>query len=505
MCEVYAGRTFDLGHDFDRQTWSACESLQEAIAELARIPQSLMPQVSGPEALEFLLSCVSTKQIASAATEATIELVGWLELPLDDAPALIVTSFNEGFIPSSAGADMFLPSRLRSALGVDDNTRRYARNAYAAATLLASWRDTSFVVARCDQDGDPFAPRRLLFAAPPEIVAERALKFFDESPKVQLKRPLAGALVTSSTESAFEVPRPQPLSKPISRMSVTSFKTFLACPYRFYLSRVLKLSRIDDRATELDGASFGGLAHWVLERFARSDACQATDADIIQQELNLLLNQLVRQRFGEHPGAALLVQVEQLRMRLQALAGWQADWAADGWRIEHAELSFTEQPGTLDVDGVPMKLTGRIDRIDLNANTGKRIILDYKTSDAGDSPERTHRTRSGDWIDLQLPLYRHLASELGIRDPVQLGYVLLPKNLANTGLALAEWNDADLADADRLACEVVRKIRNEEFWPPAEPPPLYSEDFAPICMDGVFTKPQSPVIPAEGTTKALAQ
>ena len=486
LLDVYGGRNFDLENQADHRAWRACNVAQDMLGELARIPSALRPVLSGAEALRLLLDRINTQRIAPTASEAAIELVGWLELPLDDAPALIVTSFNESFVPSSVNADMFLPGELRSALGLDDNSRRYARDAYAVATLLAPWRDTTFIIAQRNQDDDPLAPSRLLFAATPETVAQRALRFFDEAPRRPAANPLFGAMVSSRTESAFDVPRPHRLPEPLTRMSVTSFRTYLACPYRFYLSYVLKLTRTDDDATELDGAGFGDLAHAVLEQFGRSDVRNATQAETIDRELNHLLNVLSRHRFGEHPGAALLVQIEQLRLRFHALARWQANWAAQGWRIEHAEQSFSDHPGKLDVDGKPMLLTGRIDRIDVNERTGQRVILDYKSSDAGDAPNTTHRKRSGVWIDLQLPLYRHLARELGIEGPVGLGYIVLPKSTTNVGLSQAEWTDADLDDADDTACDVVRKIRDQQFWPPTEPPPPYSEEFAAVCMDGVF-------------------
>lgn len=490
VLDVYGNRDFDLEAEADRQDWKACNAVQDALGQWAGIPASVMPNVKGSEALRLLLDCLSAQSVAPPASEAAIELVGWLELPLDDAPAMIVTSFNEGFVPSSINADLFLPGGLRSALGLDDNARRYARDAYAVATLLAPWRETTFIVARRNADDDPLSPSRLLFAAAPETVAERSLRFFDEAPKRPPQQPLAGGLMSARTESAFEVPRPLPLPEPIRRMSVTSFKSYLACPYRFYLSRVLRLSRTDDDATELDGASFGDLAHSVLEQFGRSEVRDAPDKKTIEHELNHLLNQLVQQRFGEHPSAALLVQIEQLRLRLAAFANWQADWVSQGWRIEHAEFAFSESSqtlGKLDVDGEPMLLSGRIDRIDFNEQSGKRMVLDYKTSDAGDSPEKTHR-KSGEWIDLQLPLYRHLVRELGIDGPIELGYILLPKSISKVGLSPADWTEAELEKADHTARDIVRNVRQQKFWPPTEPPPAYSEDFAGICMDGVFGK-----------------
>lgn len=491
LLDVYGGHAFHLDREADRVAWKACGAVLDVIGQLGRIPPSLVGPVGGPEALNLLLDRLRPQRIAPAASDAAIELVGWLELPLDDAPALIVTSFNEGFVPTSVDADMFLPGGLRSDLGLDDNARRYARDAYAVSTLLAGWRNTTLVVARRGHDDDPLAPSRLLFAAPPTTVAQRCLRFFDEQPRRQVPAPLAGGLTTSRETFAFDVPRPRPRPEPITRMSVTSFKTYLACPYRFYLSRMMKLGRIDDAALELDGAGFGGLAHTVLERFGRGDRRDETNSSTVQRQFDHLLNQAVRERFGEHPTAALAVQIEQLRLRLHRLARWQADWASQGWRIEHAEVSFSDQPGRLDMEDGPMLLTGRIDRIDKNVRTGRRMILDYKTSDSGDSPEKTHR-RGGEWIDLQLPLYRHLARELGIDGPVGLGYIVLPKSTVNVGLSAAEWTDAELRDADMTARDVARKVRDQQFWPPADPPPAFSEDFAAVCMDGVFGKHRAP-------------
>ena len=101
-------------------------------------------------------------------------------------------------------------------------------------------------------------------------------------------------------------------------------------------------------------------------------------------------------------------------------------------------------------DGKAPLLTGRMDRIDVHEQTGQCVILDYKSSDAGDGPEQVHR-RSGRWVDLQLPLYRHLARGMGLEGPLQLGYILLPRDTAKTGFAIAEWGEVQLAEADEVA------------------------------------------------------
>jgi len=486
LVEIYGWRTFDLQRDTDHMTWKACRAVQDTLESMAQVPGSLMPSTTPAEALRLVLNRLRGVQVAPAARAAAIEMVGWLELPLDDGPALIVISFNEPFVPAHINADLFLPGHLRSALGLDDNRRRYARDVYAITTLLAPWRDTTWIVADRSSAGDSLVPSRLLFAAPPETVARRALQFFKPLKPAAAGQPLVGRLSAEHGQFAFQVPRPQPLAQPIDSMRVTWFRDYLACPYRFYLTRLLGLARVDDTARELDGAAFGNLAHQVLEQFGRSDRRDSAEADKINEVFNDFLDQRVGRLYGRQPAAAVRIQVEQLRLRLAALARWQAGRRAEGWRIEYTELSFTDQPGEILVDDRPMRLTGRIDRIDLKEGTQQRQILDYKTSDRGAGPEQTHRKPSGDWLDLQLPLYRHLAGKLNIDGPVGLGYVRLPKRPEDVGLVEADWTAADLEAADKAARQVIRQVRQQKFWPPTQPPPAYSEDLAAICLDGVF-------------------
>lgn len=484
---VYGERTIDREDATDRALLVTCKKLSESFVALGQLAPSLSPRVTGAEALEIALAEVAGETIPPPDESENIELLGWLELPLDDAPTLIVTSFNDGLVPQSANADLFLPNALRTKLNLDDNARRYARDAYALSVLLASRRDLKLIVSRRDTEKNPLAPSRLLFATDDETVARRALQFFEPRPAETGRVPLSGTWAATREQFDFPIPKPMPLAKPFSQLSVTSFKTYLACPYRFYLSRVLGLRALDDAADELDGGSFGDLIHIVLQRFAKSDQCHSTDAKAISRLLEHELNVCVAATFGRRPAAAIAIQAEQMKARLDAFAAKQAERAAAGWRIEFSEEAGSEW--NWPVDGVPFRLTGRIDRIDRHEATGSRAIIDYKTSDAGYAPGKTHF--QGDaWIDLQLPLYRYLARGLGIEGPFDLAYALLPKDVTKTGFVVADWDEAELEIADEFAREVIRGLRNETFWPPTDPPPAFSEELAPICQDGVY-KPRS--------------
>jgi ATP-dependent helicase/nuclease subunit B len=215
----------------------------------------------------------------------------------------------------------------------------------------------------------------------------------------------------------------------------------------------------------------------VLEGFADGEMATSEDAEAIQGELARLLDDEARLRFGAQPLPAVRLQIEQLRARFGGFARWQAGWVAQGWRIERAEAVPAGDGVAFDVDGVPILLRGKIDRVDRNDRTGEWCVLDYKTSEGGVGPDEAHRRgRAGAkvWVDLQLPLYRRLVPALQASDggslvpgeaqeSVRVGYVLLSRDAEATGEAFAEWTVEELTEAEEVARGVVRFLRKNHF------------------------------------------
>ena len=289
---------------------------------------------------------------------------------------------------------------------------------------------------------------------------------------------------------------PEPSStEPVPSVSVTAFRTYLECPYRFYLRHVLKLERLDDSSLELNPLQFGNLAHSVLDWFGRSDLKSSTDADQIRRSLENRLDWVARQDYGEQRMAAIEIQLLQLRRRFAAFAKWQSKRASDGWVIHYVEAEQRTPVRFQADDGREIELRGRIDRIDHHPDKNEWEIFDYKTSESERSPRRAHqkRSREGDteWVDLQLPLYRHLAKPLGVQ-VARLGYIVLPKDRDTARALYADWSPSELIDADAEARRVARRILNREFLPVASLK-RDSDDFAAICQANVFEKQLPPV------------
>jgi hypothetical protein len=113
-----------------------------------------------------------------------------------------------------------------------------------------------------------------------------------------------------------------------------------------------------------------------------------------------------------------------------------------------------------------LALSGKIDRVDVRDAGGRRewAILDYKTGDAPEPPDKTHRARDGTWRDLQLPLYVLLARELGCERTDELGYFALGAEEKNSDVLLAPWKEPDLAAAHAAARDVVDAVIDGKFF-----------------------------------------
>jgi RecB family exonuclease len=482
LVEVFSRVDLDSSLPGHVAVLTAAERIQAALARHDALPAELVPSVPAATALHLLLRDVGNEPLPSPADPEAVEMLGWLELPLDDAPALVATNFNEGFVPQSVNADPFLPDQLRTRLGIVDNRRRYARDAYALSLLLHSRKCVRLIAGRRDRRGDPLAPSRLLLASDADTVARRILEFYEAQPARSLA-PLAGRLDARQELHTFSIPRPRDDVEPPQTIRVTALREFLDSPYRYYLHHVERLGELDDQAEELGAQAFGILAHDVLADFGRSELKDSRDASAIRDFLSRTLDEEATRRFGEARSVAVEVQVEQLRSRLASFAEWQAAHAAEGWSIEHVEKDCRCEEFDAGA-GKTVCLTARIDRIDKHPGSGQWAIYDYKTGEGTKSPHKTHRAGE-EWIDLQLPLYRLLAREIGVTGEPLLGYLQIAPD-SSTVEDIAGWTKTDLENAEKRAREAVREILEGRYWQTLKKPPRWTGDLGAICQDGVF-------------------
>jgi len=482
MSTAYAGQTADQHDPLQSQWVAAAQSVSQAIHTLTDVPPGLEPVMSVSELIDWLARGMHHTLVPAPANDSAVEMLGWLELPLDDAPALIITGVHDGVVPESSGADSFMPNGLRRQLGMIDNTRRYARDMYALQVMLQSRQEVRIVVGKTDINGDPLVPSRLLMACDLAKLPDRVLHLVKEE-EVDCLPAVASRWTKRGGPSELLIPRPTP-GLTVPHMTVTAFRSYLACPYRFYLGHVLKLRSEHDAQAELDAPMFGNLVHDTLELLGKGSIATSTDPQQIEEFLLDSLRSVAAARYGPHPPASVLIQIEQAEQRLKVFAPLQAARAQAGWEIRFTECAVTLKDQVLLGEKEQLPLIGRIDRIDYHPATDRWAIWDYKTSDNAKHPLTVHWSKKDGWMDLQLPLYRPLSRIFGVGEDPSVGYIALPKQASDIGFHTADFTPEQLLDADRTAHRIATRIAQGEFWPEPLGEAQY-DDFARICQSKV--------------------
>lgn len=473
-----------LDSEVRNATTAGIEALASVLVALAEAPV----RVDVVDGLHFLAASLDEHQWFREGGQGVVQTSGWLELPWSDAPHLILAGFNQGCVPALLAQSPFLRESDRAKLGLATQARRAARDLYFLTRLLAMRREgrgrVDVTILQIGADGAPLQPSPLLFCGCGDDLPGRVRRLFADPGSAQPDPAWhAGWWVTP------------PIAAHPHRVRVTDFARYLDCPFRFYLREAAGMEPYDAAPAEMDARLFGTLVHHAVEAFGRDTAArELDDPGSIREILDAALDDYISAQFGGRPSLSLMVQIESARRRLAAFADAQSTVRREGWRIESVEISFEDLLGRpWLIDG--WEIRGKIDRIDFHPPTGRWRVLDYKTGDKAETPERKHlrqyrkadrtwppdyaRFESGKvrwWTNLQLPLYRALLVELGrSAATVECGYFNLPRTIAETRVEL--WGGFDEAvDLSAMACVrgVLADIDRNRFWPP-NPDVAYDE------------------------------
>jgi ATP-dependent helicase/nuclease subunit B len=488
LAEIFAARDIDIATPLAGSAKEWTELLREAAGALTAFG---VDALSLAEKWELVLGQFAEGRQTTDKTPGALDLLGWLELPWEDAPHLVVAGFNDGSVPDAVQGDVFLPEALRLKLGLKSNAMRFARDAYLLAALAASRLKTGridLLVGKTSTAGEPRRPSRLLLRCPDEELPARVAWLFRHVDNARPSLPWTRAWKLTPRQV-----------KPPSRVSVTALRDYLECPLRFYFRHLLHMDHVETSKAELDAMDFGTLVHTALQQLGTDPALrETTDAATLRDGLLAHFESAARARYGTDLTLPLVIQFESARQRLRAAAEVEARERADGWRTLRVETKFELSLG----DGLPV-VSGRIDRIDRHAD-GRVRVLDYKTSDTLKQPAAAHlRTVKPEdegrpdwlvctdaagkpraWTDLQLPLYRlAVAAEFG--DAVSCGYFSLPKAAGETAVTL--WPDLTRevqSEAERCARGAAAAIAAGVFWPPAEIKSANDENWAELFHQG---------------------
>ena len=437
----------------------AADVLKEAFAEIAAAEKFANTQFSRTEILTL-----ASRQLNAAPAPQTFDarhlpLRDWMEIFWSDAPHVVLCDMNDGTVPLANADGIFLNDSIRRTLGMRTQAVRRARDAYMLAVLAKSrggeGNALSVCIPRADTSGEPLRPSRILFQT--QNLPER-VKLLFAAPK-NPKPP---------TKQTPEWKLRAPLKRFERKYSASCLNTYLGSPWQFYLQYVLGMEDFDPQADELDAAAFGSLFHKTLFGFAQSPESDSPVPERVRAAMLDIFEKTARDDFGKRPRAQVRLQLENLRGRISAVAGVQAQHRALGWKISAAEKRFETE-----ICGKPF--AGIFDRIDINENDGSVLVLDYKTYDkTAKSITKTKHVRerrdgSLEWDNLQMPLYFAIAKKMFAGRKISCGFFVAPKDTESTAIDI--WDDIENYEQSALekAAETIDAIENMRFEPLEKP------------------------------------
>lgn len=452
--------------------------LAAALEDLATLAAEDPELVPDPDGLAALLAAVGVR-VGDPPGDGRVVVADPLQLRARRVRALFLCDLQEGSFPAAARPDALLGDAERRALnaasglglrltGPQDAAGRERHLFYAAvsrpeALLALSWH-------AADDRGNPVVPSPflddvldLLPADAPTRIVTRALGAagFD------------GALATTDRERALaaagrrvgETPAPIPplrdpgvLAELAGRevWSASSLETWLACPVRWFVDRLLQPA---DLLPEPEPLGRGRLAHAVLEHVftALRDARPGPLTPARREEARRLVHEALEVEGARHRLSVDPQRDRIARRRVEADLLALVDHLADaGWRYRpaHFELGFggREDPWPAVEVAPGLRLSGRIDRVDVDATGTRAMVVDYKGATAYPAKE---------WLPdgrIQVALYARVVEQLldvetvaGVYQPTARPRDARARGAERDDAGTGALRDADLLGADEYA------------------------------------------------------
>jgi len=526
-----------------RRDAQAVTAFRTALAESAR---ALPETVSFEEFVRLLREVLRTAVATSRDRRlAVVNLIGAREARQWEAPVVIVAGLTEGEFPRAPREDLFVPDAERRRaneerrLALRERALDRHEERYLFYVAMTRARERLFLIWPATDGSGRESLRSLylddvfrLFTHAEDLISRRKLSDALPLPRetvgredLRIRALLDLATTGTATEAegaalhdrfladgdpayaravrraaAFFRPREARLEDltglpPRRRHSASALEDFAQCPFRHFAGRTLRLER-PRAAGELDALLLGDIAHEVLARLFEParDGGPMPDPDSVDARVAETF--AARAPFAVEGLVTGRVRAEMIRS-LRALVVREARRLAGGpWRPAFLEASFGRGDHELTVPGEggePVRLIGRVDRIDTDGDLDKHgddgdgddgdgvggIIIDYKYSRKGFAADRRRAAEEG--AHLQLPIYLlALRDAFGleprgawlypVRDPETSGYSILggpsadrPVPLDDDGLSdLLERTTAFIADYDRRIREGEIEIRPKD-------------------------------------------
>ncbi|MCC7303294.1 MAG: PD-(D/E)XK nuclease family protein [Bacteroidia bacterium] len=318
-----------------------------------------------------------------------LQIMGVLETRALDFDRVILLSANEQILPSGRNANSFIPYDLRKYFGLPTYHDRDAIFSYHFYRLIQRAKEIHCLYTTIKDVIGSGEKSRFLTQLENELPGRNPnIKIYSGVLSVPPPKLSSHPILVEKDEAVLELLKKQ-LEKGISPSAIN---TYLACPLRYFLSRVAGLSEAGEVEETIDARSMGSVIHGAIEKLYLPLVGQSLSPPALEKmkiEAPGVLEREFLQLFSKEDLASgpNLLAWEAAQSYLEELIRndiRQAEYALKaGIRFQllavEQKLNLQLEPG--------LRLSGVTDRIDLLGNTLR--IIDYKTGKVDAKDVRT--------------------------------------------------------------------------------------------------------------------
>ena len=421
------------------------------------------------EARAWLALQMERSRFMPPSSETQVQLIGLSQSAQQKFDGLIIAAVEEEFLPGTNTPSAFFNDAVKHELGlntslVDKNERfhHFIRLLHSSEHILLSYRNQG-------DNGEVIKPSAWLALL--EQFHQLAFnKNLTDDKLNQLVNAPENTFTHTAEQPAATAQQPAP---PVpenlipGKISASQYQELINCPYLFYSARCLKLEATDEMREALSKADFGERIHQCLEAFHhKKEGFPANFKNKLSEHnkeaASKVLDTIIEHVFSHdladnHEHLAWYTQAKKM---VPLYIDWQIKHNQD-WTVYKVEKNITTELN-IENTGKPLKLSGRLDRIDktvLDDKTEVLDVIDYKTGVISSNKE----VETGEQV--QLPFYHTLLQE-DDRPVHQVEYLEVTSSHVKTKATLkGDKLDEIAAQSTERLQAIFKQLHNETGLP----------------------------------------
>jgi len=416
------------------------------------------------EARAWLALQLERSRFMPPASSTQVQLIGLSQSTQQKFDGLIIAAVEDEFLPGSSSISTFFNDRVKHELGLSTSLQEKDERFYHFMRLLNSSDNILLSYRNQGDSGEEIKPSAWLAL----LEQFNHLAFNTDLKDCKLEA-LVNAPENTFTHSAKHIaiesqqPMPSiPENLIPTKISASQYQELMNCPYLFYAARCLKLETTDEIRLALSKADYGERIHKCLEAFHQSvdGLPNYFKADVTEKNRDAAsecLNSIIKHVFSSdlnenHEHQAWYLQAKKI---VPHYIDWQIKHNQN-WHTYKFEEHIIKE---LEINNTnkPLKLSGRLDRIDRDDN-GLNVI-DYKTGTISSNKE----VEAGEQV--QLPFYHTLLEDEEL-NVTQVEYLEVKSDTVKTRAKLSGDKLEAIAkeSTDRLK-EIFNQLHTETGLP----------------------------------------